>query len=202
MSNSLQNDIDYMKALAESGATGPFRNGMVLFYAGLIFGGASLIHYGYVTKLINMPNPWFIAAVWLAAGFLMFLTIMMHIAKLKKSGPRSQLTKVVSSVWTGVGISIFAFSISTFVAGAQSERLEAAATMVAPFVLIVYGIAWWVSGLMSGQNWLKWVAFGCFLTAPGLAYLTDKPEQLLAYAAALVTFASLPGLKLMMSERA
>ena len=196
----LQSDIDYMKSLAVDGARGPLRNGASLWWAGVVYAAAACIHYGFITHMIPMPNPLFLPLNWLAAsaafGILAFVTAP------RRTGKASDIACVAYSAWTAVGLGIGSFIALLVVMSSVLQQVETLAFVVAPFVLIVYGIGWWVAAAASPQKWTRAVAFGCFFAAPLLGLLTGKPEQLLAYAVCLLTFAAVPGLLLMRADKA
>lgn len=199
MSNNLQSEIDYLKTLAVDGDRGPLQFGSVLFWTGIIFGGASVMQYLFLAQIINLVNPWFLAFMWLGAGFLFSLVIILSI---KKNFRKSAANRASGSVWSAIGWAIFAFFISLFAFGLRLQESEQLLALAAPTVLILYGIGWWVSASMSSQGWLKAVSLGCFVTAPILAFMGGMPEQLLVYAACLILFATLPGLRLMQLAKA
>lgn len=198
--SDIQNDIDYMKSLAVDGARGPLRNGASLMWAGVLYAVASCVHYAFVTHLIPYPNPWFIALNWLLASAI-FAVLAVTTAP-RRTGKPSDLACVAYSAWTAVGLSIGAFIALLIVVANVLQQLETVTFIIAPFVLIVYGIGWWVSAAASAQKWTRLVAIGCFIAAPVLGLLTGKPEQLIAYAVCLVLFAAIPGMVLMRADRA
>lgn len=198
--SDIQSDIDYMKNLAVSGARGPLRNGASLFWAGVVYAIASGIHYGFVTHMIPLPNPWFMALNWVLASVIFGVLAVMTAPR--RTGKASDLACVAYSSWTAVGLSVGSFIALMIVMSNVLQQMEALAFVIAPFVLIVYGIGWWVSAAASAGKWMRLVAIGCFISAPLLGFLTGKPEQLLAYALCLVSFAAIPGVILMRAEKA
>lgn len=196
----LQNDIDYMKTLAEQGGRGPIRNGATLFWAGLIYGAAAVAHYamieGYLPKSSAVS-----AIIWLGASVI--FGIIATVFCFGRNRVRGSISNRASaSAWSAVGIGIFAFIASVAVIANITQTFEPMSYLIAPVILLLYGMGWWVSALMSGTTWLKWVSLGCFLGAPAIALLAEKPEQMLAYAVALTLFATVPGWVLMRSARA
>ncbi len=198
--SDIQNDIDYMKSLAVDGARGPLRNGTSLMWAGTLYAIASCIHYGFVTHLIPLPNPWFIAANWILASVL--FGVLAFTTGPKRTGQPSDMACVAYSAWTAVGLSIAAFIALLVVVANVLQQLETLVFLAAPFILIVYGIGWWVSASASRQGWMRLMAIGAFVAAPCLGVLSGKPEQLVAYAVCLVLFAAIPGMILARAERA
>lgn len=202
MSEALKNDIAYMKAMAEDGGRQPIRGGSALFWAGLCFGGVSLVHYGFITGYLPMPTPWIISASWLLAGVLYaLLTVISIRASIVRYGSGGAMNRLFGSVWSMTGMSIFVIAMCLLLAGSRLGQANILIVALAPTVLVLYGVAWWVSAVISGQNWLKWVCFGTFGGAVLTALTANQPEQFLVYALCLILFATLPGLKLMSAER-
>lgn len=197
--SSLQSDIDYMKSLAEDGGRGPMKNGAVLFWAGILYGGASLAEYGVAMNVLPQTG-WFQMTIWFGASLL--FAVIAAIFGRRNRGARNASAKAYDSAWTAVGIGIAFLILSTFLVARQVQDVQAVTFMIAPVILVMYGMGWWVSAMMSGQGWLKAISFGCFIGAPIMALLAGRPEQLLAYAAALVLFAAIPGFVLMRAARA
>lgn len=81
-------------------------------------------------------------------------------------------------------------------------RLQSAAptVMIAPFVLVIYGIGWAVASMMSDLKWLRWLGVGAFAGAVVMGLLAGSSVQYLAYAAALLLLAALPGWLLLRQE--
>jgi hypothetical protein len=199
MSNStLHDDIAYMKSLAEDGSR-PVVNGSPLFWAGILFGAASLVQYGFEVGLIPLANPWYPVVVWVSAGVAFGLTFFLPMGRGKM--PAHPASKAVNSVWAAVGLAIAVLAFCMAAAGARIQSMEAVTALIAPTILILYGIGWWVAAVVSCQGWLKLICAGCFAAAPAIAYLATLPEQMLAYAGCLVLFAVLPGIILMRSAK-
>jgi hypothetical protein len=190
MSN-LQSDIDYIKSLAEEGGKGPMRNGATLFWAGLLYGLAAIGQYavikGYLprTGLMQM-------GLWFGATTI-FLILGVVFGTMRTRVKGSVSNRAVASVWSSVGLGIVAFIICTMIIANVIGDFKALSGVIAPVILIMYGMGWWVSALMSGTQWLKLISFGCFFGAPAISFLADKPEELLAYSFCLFLFAMVPG---------
>jgi hypothetical protein len=81
------------------------------------------------------------------------------------------------------------------------KEFAAISYLIAPVVLILYGIGWWVGGAIANRRWVKMTAFGSFLAAPVIGLLAGRPEQLLAYAACLILFTTVPGILLVRGNK-
>ena len=197
--SSLQSDIDHMKSLAEDGGRGPMKNGAILFWAGILYGGASVAEYGVAMNILPQTG-WFQMTIWFGASLL--FAVIAAIFGRRNRGARNSSAKAYDSAWSAVGIGIAFLILSTFLVARQVQNVQAITFMIAPVILVMYGMGWWVSAMMSGQGWLRAISFGCFIGAPIMALLAGRPEQLLAYAVALVLFAAVPGFILMRAARA
>ena len=64
---SLHDDIAYMRAMAQEGRNAPLLSGPIMVAAGIIFGTASLVQWAIQTGMVDV-SPWAQLWVWLAAG--------------------------------------------------------------------------------------------------------------------------------------
>ena len=197
---NLQSDIDYMKSLAEAGGRGPVKNGATLFWAGLLYGLASIGQYAQIEGWLPR-SPVVGPILWLGASVIFaIVAFVCGRGRNRIAGPASD--RAVNAVWSAVGIGIILFIVCVAIVANLTASAQAISYLMAPVVLLMYGMGWFVSGQMSGAGWLKLVSLGCFLGAPALAFLGNRPEQMLAYALCLFLFAAVPGLVLMRAEKA
>lgn len=71
---AIQDDIRYMRALADEGRRAPLLGGPILLMAGLTFGAASLSAWAFQNRLLSLDPAWQ-NAVW-ASSFIAFLTTL------------------------------------------------------------------------------------------------------------------------------
>jgi preprotein translocase subunit SecG len=197
--SSLQSDIDYMKSLAEDGARGPMKNGAILFWAGLLYAGASVAEYGVAINVLPQTTA-VQMGIWFGASLL--FAILATLSSRGRAKSCNASSRAYNSAWSAVGIGIGVLIVSLFLLARQVQDVQAVTYMIAPVILVLYGMGWWVSAMMSGQGWLKAVSIGCFIGAPVMALMAGRPEQLLAYAGALILFATVPGLIIMRAPKA
>ncbi|MGN6366377.1 hypothetical protein [Asticcacaulis taihuensis] len=199
MSN-LQSDIDYMKSLAEAGGKGPLRNGATLFWAGLLYGLAAIGQYAMIVGWL--PKSGAVSAfIWFGASILFgIIATVFCFDRLRIKGSVSN--RATASAWSAVGLGIVAFLISVAVIANIYQNFEPLSYLIAPVILLFYGMGWWVSAQMSGLGWLKLISLGSFVAAPAVSCLAGQPVQMLAYAGCLFLFAMVPGLVLMRAEKA
>lgn len=197
MSSNLQDDIAYMKALAEAGNAGPLRSGYVLMWAGILFSLASVGQYLLMIGVLPQ-QVWVAFAIWFGLGGVFGVIAWV---RNRQCRPVSATGRASNSVWSAVGLGIGAFILTVILVAYQTHE-TIVMSFISPVLIVLYGMGWWVDARMSGLAWLKLVALGCFVAAPVLGLMAAMPEQLLAYAACLLLLASLPGFILMKAEKA
>jgi len=198
---SLRDDIRYMKTLADAGANGPLLGGAVLVAAGLIFGAASIAEWMMAAGIVNLPEVGHLY-LWGTAGVLFALALIVLIRRQRSlPGAMSQSNRAFANAWMGVGLAIFALSMAiTILIYKTGSGLPA---LIFPSVIFaLYGAGWAVSAAMSGQKWLWAPAFGGWIAAPVVALFAGAAELWLVYAAGIVFLALVPGVILMRGEPA
>ncbi|MFN7535514.1 MAG: hypothetical protein ACK5QD_11315, partial [Brevundimonas sp.] len=141
---SVHDDIAYMRALATDGRRAPLLGGSILIAAGLLFGGASVVHYGIDSELLALPP---VAYAWLWGGsmllfFLALVVLQRRIGKLP--GAMSLANRAAGTAWMGVGLVIFTTSISMAVIGWKYET-PIPALLFPSLIFAAYGAGWAVS---------------------------------------------------------
>lgn len=196
---SVRDDIAFMRALAEEGSQTPLLGGGVMALAGLIFGGASVVHWLIQSEILRVP-PWFFMVNWVSAGVIFGIICTLLIRRSnQKPGATSPVNKATSSAWSAVGFAIFATFVS-ITAVAYVTKSEAVFYVFPVMILALYGAAWTVAADMSHKLWIRGVALASFAAAVGMGLMAGHPMQMLAYAAALILLALVPGLILLRQE--
>ena len=194
-----QNDIAWMRQLAEEGGQSPMRGASILFAAGLIYGAASLFHWAVETGIVSEPGP-IQGVVWLVATVLFLAVVVMVSMRLgRDGGVRTGAARATNAVWSGVGYGIFALFTAISVIGFRLGESAVLVTlaMIPSVIMVFYGVGWGVTAAMQKSRALGWLSLASLIAAPVLALLTGRPEQYLAYAAALFLLMALPGFLLM-----
>lgn len=189
-------DIAWMRRLAEDGAQAPFGGGRYLLAAGLIYGAASLVHWAGVTGALPIA-PQQIGWVWLGATVL-FLALLVVLRR-GCVGVKTAANRAAGAAWSVVGWGIFALltSISLVAWRMGFPAADGALALIPSAVLIFYGLAWGVSAAMSRSRFLTGLAVASLIAAPLMALLAGSSALYLAYAAALILLAAVPGWMLM-----
>lgn len=198
--NSLHDELAYLKGLAENGAIGPFRNGASLVTAGLVYAVAAIAQYGAAIGLL--PRTSLVSAIiWFGATVVFGALSTMFRFNRGEGKAKSVGARASAATWSGIGIAIMVFILTLIVIANVLKDFAAVSFLIAPVVLILYGIGWWVGGAIADRRWVKMTAFGSFLAAPLITLLAGRPEQLLAYAVCLILFTTVPGVILMRANK-
>ncbi len=196
---SVHDDIAYMKALAQEGRQAPLVGGRILVIAGLVFGAAAIIHYAINSGLLDVA-PVAYLALWGSAMLIFFGALIVEIRRCEsKPGAQSAGNRAASAGWMGAGLGIFVMSLAMGVIGWKTQS-SAVAAVFPSLIFALYGSGWAVSATMSGQKWQWYLATGCWIATPMIAFLIGSPALWLGYAAGLFLFAFVPGLILMRQE--
>lgn len=195
----LKADIDFVKSLAVDGSQVPLNAGFPLFLAGVIFGGAALLHYAAAITIV----PFHVLPTLSIWGGAMLLYAVLGVgwgiknrAALKVQGNKN---RIIGAVWSGIGFTIFVFSVTLGILAYRLQNPQLGVFMI-PVVLMLYGLGWIITAEVCAVRWMIWIGVGCFIFAPLIAWLVLRPEYLLLYALALICSALIPGWLLMSKE--
>ena len=196
---SLGDELAYIRALAEEGSVGPMRNGAALVAAGLVYAAAAIAQYLSVENIL--PQTVLASVVIWGGATVLFIALTMVFRLSGHRGQKSVGNRAAAATWSGVGIGIGFFTLCMIVIANVLKDFSAVSFTIAPVVLILYGVGWWVGGAIVNKGWIKTVAFGSFIAAPLITLLAGRAEQLLAYAVCLILFTTVPGVILMRAAK-
>jgi hypothetical protein len=195
---NLRNDLEWLRSLAESGRSGPLQAGPYLVAGGAWFGGASLVLALAQLRVVALPEG---AEAWIwtasAAGFFATLALLVYRSRHDtERGPN----RLINAAWSAAGVTIFVYWLASSL---LAVRLDDGIVMVtmAPAVMSIYGLVWWIKGSLTGIRWMRVLALLSFASVFVLALAVGSPYVWLSYTVALVATALLPGLYLMAMAR-
>jgi hypothetical protein len=196
---SVRDDIAFMRALAEEGRTTPLLGGAIMLTAGLVFGGASLIHFAIAATGAHL-TPWIYPTLWIGAGGVFTVALQLIKARYRgRAGAQSPSNRAMRAVWQGVGSAIFALFVAFAIASWKLDNPVVFALLTSA-ILALYGAAWVLAAHMSDHKWMGWFAFISFAFAALMPLMLNDARIFLVYAAALGLTAALPGAILMRQE--
>lgn len=196
---AIQDDIAYMRALAQEGQRAPLLAGRFLVAAAIIFGTANMGLWAIQSGTLNV-SPW--AQLWVSIGAIVAFVLALIVLTRRhrgQPGSRSSGNRAVSAAWTGVGYGIFVTWLGLVALSLKTGDWVFMAVMPT-VVLVAYGSAWMVGAAMSGKRWMTATALLSYASAVGVTWFVDGTSILLVFNVILVAVALIPGLILMRQE--
>jgi hypothetical protein len=193
-SQSVREDIAFLRALAVEGQSGRFR-GDIGVAAGLIWGSASLYDWAILARLISPIGGYAsFGWIWLVAT-LVFLAVGFPLRMYRRSGNRAN-----AAAWAGLGAGCWTMSAAIGLAAWRMNQ-ELIFTLLPPIVMALYGGAWMVSAAVMRKRWMGGVGVACLVSSLALAYTVTQPLEYLLFALALYLLVGLPGLLSLLRQR-
>lgn len=196
-------DIAWMRRLAEEGGQAPMQGNSLLMFGGLLYGLASLFHWGIIVDRLPLDNDQ-IWIGWLAATVAYWGVLAVTIPRLRRLGVSTTANRAAGIAWSGMGWGIFAMFLAM---GVLIWRLDESVlggmfALIPSIIMVFYGVGWAVHAEMQRSRILWVLSLSSFAAAPLLALFAGKADQYLVYAAALFLLMALPGWLLMRKTRA
>jgi len=192
-------DVTYLRELTDAGRQAPSDAGPYLVAGGGWFALASLViglgEAGLIAASPSLPPMAMLGAL---AGFAVTLALLLRRDRAKVQNDSNRL---VGTAWSAVGLSIFFFFVAVTIVAARTGD-HAITNAISLMVLAAYGAAWKVTGEVYGEGWTRVMTALSFASMMLVAVSIGTPWMWLAYSAALVLCAVLPGLGLIRKARA
>lgn len=157
---TLQDDLAYVRDLAEAGQQAPLLGGRFLTFWGGITSAAYFLHFSIAADLFGWP-PSAYAWVWgafILVGFIGQVALGYSIRN--KPGGNSVGNRSEGTVWMAGGFAMFAYFgtviVKSLITGTPAPGFEASL----PLVFAVYGTGLITSGIMGNQKTLTYAGFG------------------------------------------
>jgi hypothetical protein len=201
--DTLKDDLAFMRAMAQDGRRGPMVGGASLVSAGVIFSIATLVCWAMAKGLIPAQDTWFLG-VWVIAMAVHLAVMAVLVGRWRRAGhagAASAANRAFRWAWSACGWSIGVIFAGTALAAWRTHNWMVFANFPT-IILALYGAAWSVTAAMSDRKWMRWVALGSFAAALGMALVSDVGVGYLAFAAALILLAAAPGYVLMREQPA
>ncbi|NBB64411.1 hypothetical protein GVN18_34700 [Pseudomonas sp. ODNR1LW] len=196
---TIHDDIAYMRALAHEGRHAPLLAGPILVAAAVVFGGASLGQWALKTGVISL-DPWAPLWLWVGSALVFAAALVVLIGRMKgRPGYNSSGNRAVGAAWSGVGFGIFVTWLALMALSVKSGSWMWMSVMPT-VVLVAYGSAWMVGAAMTRLRWMSMTALLSYAGAVAVAWFADSPAIYLVYALVLAAVALIPGLILMRQE--
>jgi hypothetical protein len=187
-------DIAFMRAMAEDGRSGGARMaGWTMVAAGVIFGGTSAALWAAIAGGLVHNGLIFFAAY--AAAVAVFVAVRALLQR-RLEAPRTVRTRTINGAWRAMGAAIWAIAISLALMGYLKGDWSVMGAM-GPVVLALYGMAWMVSAVVSGEGWQRAVGLAAFAFAIAMGAVMLQPAWGgLVFSAAVFCLLAIPGMVL------
>jgi hypothetical protein len=194
-SQSLREDIAFIRAMVEEGRTSPYR-GEISLAAGLIWGTASLYIWAAAAGLWIPPGG-VEAASW--AWLVAIVVAAVVGVRLGTFRPRSA-NRVAAAAWGAVGLACWAMSMAVLIAANRTHE-PVIFSLLPPMIMALYGGGWLVGAVAFRAPWQRWIGGLCLLSSLALAFAAAQPLEFLLFALSLYGLAALPGLVAVIRSR-
>jgi hypothetical protein len=196
---SLKDDLAFLRDLTQDSGRGLARDGFALAAVGMTFGVVTLIYWliysGPLSGALNIG--W---GLWLAGVVVMVGSIL--IANRRLPPASGAASRALSNAWGGVGVANTAGGLGLL---AAAWRMNDGAFVLATFPIVLfslYGAAWSVAYAVKRLNWFAWISTGCFAAAIAEGLLYKSPHEWLVLSIGLFLLVGLPGLVILKKARA
>jgi hypothetical protein len=197
-SDTVHDDISYLRKLAESGRSGPILGGIFLAAAGIIFGAASILDFAAMRGLFPVRG----SELWLGASGVFTLIWLVLFFRMRCTGTAaspSQTNATFAAIWMACAPGVLVAFGTTVLIAHQSNNLAILSAYV-PVIYAFYGTAWFASAALARRSWMFLAALGSFVFAFVIALFSNSEYESLAMAGGLLLLLTLPGLKLAKDE--
>jgi hypothetical protein len=194
-----QDDIRYVRQLAESGAHAPLLGGRFMAWWGLLLTGAYMAHHLALNGVVGDGETVF-GFIWI--GFSLIGTLG-HFALMRsmggKAGSGSPGNRASRSVWLAAAMAIASMVAGT-VAAAATGAGPATFDWIVPVAFAVYACALVVTGSLGKDRAIVAAGIGAAAMVGLFTALILSPDRYLVASAGVFLTVLVPGLLLLKNE--
>ena len=192
-------DIAYVRQLAESGARAPLTGGRFMVWWGLLLTVAYVAHSFAITTALGRNGAVF-GIIWVGFGLVGTLgQVILARSMGAMPGGGSAGNLAARTVWGAGAFAIVAMTLGAAVA-AQTGAGPSAFDGIAPVAFAVYACALIVTGSLAGDRMIRMAGFGAVLMVGVFTALIAHPDRYLIAAAGVALTVLLPGILLVARE--
>lgn len=200
MSDTAEQDLAWLKSIAESGAGAPLIGGRYLLLWGGLSVLATLAHGLVLAGIVPVPVAG-VGVIWLIYGIVGGVASRLIGSGLsEKPGATSAANRVARAAWTTVGFGIFGYVLAillwTSLFGAPVVLFDSILTIA----FFGYAFAFSVTAALSGRKWLYGPALLSGLAAMATPVLYGSATLYFAASAVILVTAVIPGIAMMVRE--
>jgi len=190
--STAQDDLAFMRRLAEQGSRGAVAGGWVFVAGGVLYGVQCLYQWAQLRGVIDPPWPvtlTFLVAI--TAGF--FAVLGWVIWRDRKSPQTGLMSRAVNAVFSGIGLANLAMVIVFGFNAAQAKDISIW-LLYPPVIFALQGAAWYAAAVLRKRAWQGLVAAGWLIAATALGLVRGSVDAyLLICSLSLFLLMALPG---------
>lgn len=178
-------ELHIIKKIIDDSRKSVIDNGWHYIFWGITITIALIINYIMILYKASLN---FQGLLWLfiiiAAYIISFIIEMKH---KKTQKVKTFAGTILSSLWIAAGISMIIFGFIGTLTNAYSP------IYICPIISVVLGLAYFASGTIQQENWLKYISFGWWIGAVFM-FVFPGVHTLLVFAFMLICFQTIPGI--------
>ena len=191
----VQDDLAFLRALADGPPLRWELFGQAYLAGGLIYGLQCLFHWGQAQGWIVLsPMSSLIVSLGFTAVFLAVLAIM--IWRRGRSPVLGMANRAISSAFAGVGLTNLVM-VALFAAVATRHHSLTIWMIYPAVVFALQGAAWLVAAMVRRRPWMTVIAIGWFGSTITLGLAIDTPAYIAVLGFSLLLWMALPGALMM-----
>ena len=197
---TLQDDLAYVRSLADAGARAPLLGGRFLAFWGGITGIAYAFHYATDAGLFGWSDEAF-AWIWgtyLVIGLIGQSTLGFFIRN--KPGGSSVGNRAEATVWMAGGFALFAYFGTLIVKSLVLGEAQPGLPGSLPIVFAIYGTGLITSGVMGQVSVLRYAGFGALAMVALSLWFAGSAEIWAVASVGALTTVFLPGILMLRKE--
>src|SRR5438105_2964256 len=194
-SQSMHDDLAFMRSVVEAGNSRTAMAGGFMFFAGgLIYGLQCLVEWlGLIGTLPLSQTGWLVAGL---GPTVVFLIVLGWFVRRTRGMLQPRAQRAINAAFAAAGTTNLAILIIIGTLAARKDSGEIW-ELYPCVVFALQGAAWLVAYMLSRHAWLLAVALGWFASAILLGFLIGTTTFVLVAALVLFGFMALPGLVMM-----
>ena len=199
-SQSMRDDLAFMRAVVESGNSRTAMAGGAAFIAGgLIYGSQCLVQWLGASGIVPLPPlVWLITSIGPTVVFLVWLSWFIWTTR-GIVQPRAQ--RAINAAFAAAGSANLAIIIVVGMLAARKDSIEIW-ELYPCFVFAMQGAAWLIAFTLRRRLWLLAVALGWFASTVLLGATIGSTTYILVAALSLLLLMALPGFVMVRLARA
>ncbi len=195
---SAQDDLSYVREVAEKGANGPIGGGVLLLWWGVVTAAALAAHWAIAMGLVFQIS-WSYLILWFSAVLIGWIGTYFLIARASaKGGTSTHASRANGAVWMSAGMFLTIFALALVARQMTAPLGLHMYDLLIAVATGTYGIAFATTAAVSNQRWLWAFALMAFAFSALYVFMLGNPSLYLIAAVGTSVTVGLPGAFLML----